>query len=64
MVLTQGLRLSPLSTARLARSPAPIITLGFEVFVHDVIDAITTSPCLTVYSPPTDTTSFALFSER
>jgi hypothetical protein len=27
-----------------ASSPAPIITLGFEVLVHDVIAAITTSP--------------------
>jgi hypothetical protein len=48
VVFTQGFRLSPLSTARLARRPAPIITLGLEVLVQEVIDAITTSPCLMV----------------
>ena len=37
----------PASTARFARSPAAIITDGFEVFVHDVIAAITTDPCRT-----------------
>ena len=33
------------STAFFATRPAPIITLGFEVFVQLVIAAITTSPC-------------------
>ena len=41
-VLTQGLRFSPRSTAFFATSPAPIITLGFEVLVQEVIAAITT----------------------
>src|SRR5262245_38879842 len=44
-VFTQGLTLSPLDTALRASSPAPIMTLGFDVLVHDVIAAITTSPC-------------------
>src|SRR5207244_4073019 len=35
----------PRSTAFLASRPAAIITLGFDVFVHDVIAAITTAPC-------------------
>ena len=33
-----------LSTAFLANSAAPIMTDGFEVFVHEVMEAITTSP--------------------
>src|SRR5688500_8979372 len=44
LVLTQGRTLSPRSTAFFASSPAPTITLGFDVFVHDVIAAITTVP--------------------
>src|SRR5215510_12451882 len=43
-VLTQGFTSRPLATALRARSPAPIITLGFEVLVQDVIAAISTSP--------------------
>ena len=35
----------PRSTAFFASSPAATITYGFEVFVHDVIAAITTAPC-------------------
>ena len=42
---TQGFRFSPRSTAFFASSPAAIITDGFDVFVHDVIAAITTEPC-------------------
>ena len=42
--LTHGLRWSPTSTARFATRPAATITCGFEVFVHDVIAAITTEP--------------------
>jgi hypothetical protein len=42
VVFTHGLRSSPFSTAFFATSAAPIMTDGFEVFVHDVIDA--TSP--------------------
>ncbi len=41
---------SPASTAFFASSPAASSTLGFEVFVHDVIAAISTSP-LRISSP-------------
>src|SRR6478609_12142273 len=47
LVLTHGLTLSPLATAFFASSPAPSMTYGFEVLVHDVIAAITTDPCPT-----------------
>src|SRR6266513_1297638 len=43
-VLTHGLTVRPFCTALRANSPAPTITLGFEVLVQDVIAAITTSP--------------------
>src|SRR5262245_33349341 len=43
-VFTQGLTVSPLATAFLANRPAPILTLGFDVLVQDVIAAMTTSP--------------------
>src|SRR5829696_2076746 len=43
-VLTQGFTVSPFATALRASSPAPIITLGFDVLVQDVMAAITTSP--------------------
>ena len=44
MVFTQGLLRRPFSTAFLASRAAPIITLGLEVLVHDVIAAIETAP--------------------
>src|ERR671918_2864938 len=44
VVLTQGLRSRPRSTAFFASSAAAIITLGFDVLVHDVIAAMTTEP--------------------
>ena len=43
--MTHGLRVRPFSTAFFATRPAPIITLGFDVFVQLVIAAITTEPC-------------------
>src|ERR1700742_3805384 len=43
-VLTQGLTLRPLARALRARRPAPMRTDGFDVLVHDVIAAMTTSP--------------------
>ena len=43
-VLTQGGTDRPFSTAFLASIAAAIITEGFEVLVHDVIDAIDTMP--------------------
>src|SRR5437867_5739923 len=44
LVFTHGWLDRPRSTARFASSPAPIITLGFDVFVQLVIAAITTEP--------------------
>ena len=44
LVLTHGLLVSPFSTAFFASRPAPIITLGFDVFVQLVMAAITTEP--------------------
>src|ERR1700674_1016646 len=41
---THGFTFRPLAIALRANSPAPIITLGFDVLVHDVIAAITASP--------------------
>src|SRR5262249_50362044 len=38
-VFTQGLTVRPLASALRARRPAPIITLGLDVLVHDVIAA-------------------------
>ena len=43
-VLTVGADRSPRATAFRASSPAPTMTVGFEVFVHDVIAAIATEP--------------------
>ncbi|CAB4682100.1 unannotated protein [freshwater metagenome] len=60
MVLTQGFELSPFSTAFFARSAAPIITEGFEVLVHEVMEAITTSPLVTVVALPFTLTSIFL----
>ncbi len=44
LVFTHGLRVRPRSTAFFASSPAPIITAGLDVFVQEVIAAITTTP--------------------
>ena len=57
MVLTQGLLVNPFSTAFFASSAAPIITDGLEVLVHEVIEAITTSPFVTVVGLPFTFTS-------
>ncbi len=46
LVFTQGFTCRPRSTAFLARSPAPIMTLGLLVLVQEVMAAMTTSPCL------------------
>src|SRR5262245_41086181 len=43
-VFTQGFTVRPFLSALRANSPAPIITLGFDVLVQEVIAAITTSP--------------------
>ncbi len=44
LVFTHGFTVSPRWTALRASSPAPIITLGFEVLVQLVIAATTTEP--------------------
>jgi hypothetical protein len=44
LVFTQGFTERPRESAFLARSPAPIRTEGFEVFVQLVIAAITIAP--------------------
>src|SRR5215212_10822566 len=51
-VLTHGLETSPRSTALRASRPAPIITDGFDVFVHEVMAAITTCPWSSSVSVP------------
>src|SRR5262245_44103632 len=51
LVLTQGLVFSPRFTALRASSPAPIMTLGFDVFVQLVIAATTTEPCVNSSRP-------------
>src|SRR5262249_4810218 len=43
-VFTHGLTVSPFCAALRASRPAPIITLGFDVLVHEVMAAMTTSP--------------------
>jgi hypothetical protein len=53
--------LSPFSTAFLAKRPAAISTSGFEVFVHEVIAAITRAPCLNSYSFPSLKVNLATF---
>src|SRR5258705_11267793 len=45
LVLTHGFDFSPRRAAFRARRPAPIITLGFDVFVQLVIASTTTAPC-------------------
>src|SRR5215470_6595936 len=52
VVFTQGLRASPASTAFLASSAAPTITNGLDVFVQEVIAAITTDPWSTLVWVP------------
>src|ERR1700742_535028 len=52
VVLTHGLRDRPRSTAFFAKSAAPSITYGLDVFVQEVIAAITTWPWSSVVSVP------------
>src|SRR5436309_12526379 len=44
LLFTHGLRVRPGSMAIFATRPAPIMTLGFDVFVQLVMAAITTAP--------------------
>src|SRR4029453_15978670 len=57
VVFTQGLLVSPRSTAFLASRAAPIITCGLEVFVQEGIAAITTWPWSTKVSVPSSMTT-------
>src|SRR5258708_27914487 len=57
VVFTHGLRSSPASTAFLATSAAPTMTEGLEVFVQEVMAAITTEPWSTeVFVPSSSVT--------
>ena len=61
VVFTQGLRARPASTAFLASRAAPTMTEGFDVFVHDVMAAMTTDPWSTdVRVPSSSVTSTGL----
>ena len=62
LVFTQGLTLSPRSTAFRASRPAPTSTYGFEVLVHDVMAAMTTLPCLSANFEPSSDVSTAASS--
>ena len=56
-VLTVGLDASPRATALRASSPAPTMTVGFDVFVQDVIAAIATDPVRIVARSPSTSIS-------
>src|SRR5437763_17180621 len=62
-VFTHGLRCKPRSTALRASSPAPTMTKGFEVLVHDVMAATTTAPWSISTSSPSRVKR-AVFEER
>ena len=51
-VFTHGLGFRPRAAALRASRPAPIITDGFDVFVHEVMAAITTCPWSSSVSVP------------
>src|SRR5690606_22060399 len=57
-VFTHGLTDRPFSTALRASRAAPSITDGFEVLVHDVIEAITTAPWSSSNSPRSSEVTF------
>src|SRR5689334_25058969 len=53
-VLTQGFVARPRSTAILASRPAPTMTDGLDVLVHEVMDEMTTAPWSSSYVVPSD----------
>src|SRR6185436_12361740 len=63
-VLTHGFDVSPFATALRASRPAPIITDGFDVLVHDVIAAITTWPWSSSVSVPSASVSGTISETR
>ena len=64
VVFTQGLRLRPRSTAFLASSAAPTMTDGLEVFVQEVIAAMTTAPWSTLVVVPSSRVTWIGFEAR
>src|SRR5690348_4885085 len=64
VVLTHGLRASPALTALRASRAAPTMTNGFDVFVHEVIAAITTEPWSTLVWVPSSRVTWAEFDGR
>ena len=64
LVFTQGALFRPRSTAFLARSPAPTITEGFDVFVQLVMAVMTTVPSPTSYPAPSTATSRGASREK
>src|SRR5260370_29559992 len=64
VVFTQGLRFRPLSTAFLASSAAPTMTEGLDVFVHEVMAAITTLPWSTPVVVPSSSVTWIGFEAR
>src|SRR5208283_264845 len=64
VVLTQGLLARFRSTAFLASSAAPTMTEGLDVFVQEVIAAITTLPWSTAVSVPSSRVTWTGFDGR
>ncbi len=64
VVLTQGLRARPRSTAALASSAAPTMTLGLDVLVQDVMAAMTTEPWSTAVVVPSSSVTWIGFEAR
>ena len=63
-VFTHGLDFRPFATALRASSPAPSMTLGFDVFVQLVIAAMTTWPWSSSVSVPSPSVTATLCDAR
>src|ERR1700747_2930700 len=63
-VFTHGLRFRPRSTAFLASRAAPTMTEGLDVFVQEVIAAITTLPWSTLVVVPSSSVTWTGFEAR
>src|SRR5579864_6288672 len=61
VVFTQGLRFRPFSTAFLASRAAQTMTEGLDVFVQDVIAAMTTEPWSTLVVVPSSSVTWIGF---
>src|ERR687893_744015 len=64
VVLTQGLRARPFSTAFFASRAAPSITCGLEVLVQLVIEEITTAPWSSSKNVPSSPATRTRFEGR